>query len=273
MRISLVVATIDRTDEPARLLASLSNQEHDDWEVIIVDQNPDDRLSAILDRFSDLPVRRIRAEQGASRARNLGLEVAVGEVVGFPDDDCWYPPTLVSRVAACFRDTRPDGLTGRQVSPEGRPAYWFSDRPEPVHRFNVWRTSTASTIWVRRQALREVGGFDDRLGPGADSPWQAAEDIELVLRLVEAGYRIEYHPTLEVHHPETAYDERAPRRALAYGRAVGRVLRLYGYPTWFVASFLIRPLGGTLFSLMTLRPSRARFHWALLRGRLLGYLS
>ena len=46
--ISLIVATKDRVAELGRLLGSLENQVYREFEVIIVDQNPDDRLEAVL---------------------------------------------------------------------------------------------------------------------------------------------------------------------------------------------------------------------------------
>lgn len=44
-RFSLIVATIGRTAEFSVLLESLAGQETRDFELIVVDQNPDDRLS------------------------------------------------------------------------------------------------------------------------------------------------------------------------------------------------------------------------------------
>ena len=52
MRFSLIVATLGRTAELRRLLESLAVQTHQDFEVIVVDQNTDDRVSQILAPFA-----------------------------------------------------------------------------------------------------------------------------------------------------------------------------------------------------------------------------
>jgi GT2 family glycosyltransferase len=49
-----------------------------------------------------------------------------------------------------------------------------------------------------RSTINEVGGFDERLGPGA--PFPAAEDNDLGYRLLEAGYRIFYEPRAVLYH-------------------------------------------------------------------------
>ncbi len=92
-RFSLIVATIARTDELRRLLVSLTQQEFSDYEVILVDQNEDDRIQNVIVEFTDrLTLIRISSPKGASRARNSGLPKASGEIIAFPDDDCWYSP-------------------------------------------------------------------------------------------------------------------------------------------------------------------------------------
>jgi len=49
-----------------------------------------------------------------------------------------------------------------------------------------------------RSAIDEVGGFDERLGPGA--PFPGAEDNDLGFRLLERGYRILYVPEAVIFH-------------------------------------------------------------------------
>ena len=49
-RLSLIVATLGREAELSRCLGSLAAQTSRDFEVVVVDQNADDRLAALLDR-------------------------------------------------------------------------------------------------------------------------------------------------------------------------------------------------------------------------------
>ncbi len=63
-RFSLIVCTVTRTAELEAFLGSLAAQKQPPaFEVIVVDQNPDDRLAPLLDRCRGrFPVRRLRSE-------------------------------------------------------------------------------------------------------------------------------------------------------------------------------------------------------------------
>ena len=100
---SLVVATVDRVAELERLLASLEAQSFQDFEVLVVDQNEDERLAPVMARHPRLRLSHLRSERGVSRARNVGLRAAQGEIVAIPDDDCWYPENLLASVAEWFQ--------------------------------------------------------------------------------------------------------------------------------------------------------------------------
>ena len=100
----LVVATVDRVEPLGRLLASLERQTHRAFRVLLVDQNEDDRLDAVLAEHGELDLVRLRvaarplprAERGARRGSRRTL-------VAFPDDDCEYPDDLLERVARAAR--------------------------------------------------------------------------------------------------------------------------------------------------------------------------
>jgi GT2 family glycosyltransferase len=239
----LVVATVGRTAELERFLASLDAQTHRDFRVLVVDQNADDRIVPLLDDR----VVRLRSEPGLSRARNTALPELRGDAVAFPDDDCVYPADLLERVAD--RLARLDGVTGREP--------WWTTEAARLTRENLWNRAISFTIFLRRELVERVGAFDERLGLPASS----GEEIDYLIRALDAGARIDYDPTLVVEHPRKQADV-----AARDGESVGYLLRKHRYGPRTVARMLIRPAAG-----IVLHPGQARMHGATLRGRVRGY--
>ena len=100
---SLILATSGRTTELRRFFGSLAAAGAADCECIVVDQNADDRLQPILAAWSDrISIKHLRSSPGLSHARNVGLSRATGELLAFPDDDCWYSPGLLRQVRSFF---------------------------------------------------------------------------------------------------------------------------------------------------------------------------
>ncbi|MFO0159412.1 MAG: glycosyltransferase family A protein, partial [Alphaproteobacteria bacterium] len=177
MRFSLIVATLGRSGEIGALLESLLTQDRDDLEVIIVDQNADDRVTPVLQPYAArLPITHLRsALRNANHARNLGLRQARGEIVTFPDDDCLYPPSVLTRVDAAFRTAPSLGvLTGPAASPEGGlgSGRW-REESGAIDLTNVWTSVIEFNLFLPRQLMLTLGGFDERLGPG--TRWGSAE--------------------------------------------------------------------------------------------------
>lgn len=275
---TLVLATLGRTEEIERFLDSLVRQQYRSVEVLVVDQNRDNRLMGILERFGKtLSLTRLHSEPGLSRARNVALAVATGDIVAFPDDDCWYPDELLIRVARFFREHPDvDGLSGRVAHQEQGPSYARFDRSAGfVTLRNVWQRVSSVSFFLRRGVITAVGGFDEQLGIGAGTPWGGGEDIDYPLRALKEGYTIHYDPSIVAMHPSPfrlGYDQ-ASVRAFRYGAGIGRVWRKHSFPKWLVAYYLMRPLGGSVLSFLMARPSRARYYLWAFRGRVLGWLS
>ena len=136
--VSLVVATVGRTQELSRMLASIDRQSLKGIELIIVDQNTDDRVEKLLEAWKEtLTFRHVRSPKGLSRARNAGIKLASGPIICFPDDDCWYPDNLLEHVSKWFDRhqaydflccTAQDG-SGREVASRW-PSHSLNDRSQ-----------------------------------------------------------------------------------------------------------------------------------------------
>ncbi|MDO9706817.1 glycosyltransferase family 2 protein [Paracraurococcus lichenis] len=275
MRVSLIVATRGRDREVGALFESLAAQGAAGLEVIVVDQNADDRLAPVIAAWRDrlaLTWRRT-ARAHANHARNLGLALARGDLVGFPDDDCILPPGLLARVVAAFAaDPALAILTGPAASPEGGlgSGRWRREAGL-IDAGNVWTSVIEFNLFLRREVALALGGFDERLGPG--TPLGSAEGNDLVLRAIAAGHAARYDPAQQVVHPDKRLTPVAVERAALYGRGMGFVLRRHAAPAGVWLPFMVRPLGGIALSLLRFRLLAARYYAATLRGRLEGFLA
>jgi glycosyltransferase involved in cell wall biosynthesis len=272
MKFSLVIATVGRVVELERLLRSLRGQTHRDFEAIVVDQNSDDRLVPTI-AAAGFPVRHVVSERGLSRARNVGIRHVSGDAIAFPDDDCWYGPDTLARVAGFF-ERRPEVslLAGMARDADGHPSQlrWPVEAVD-LDRFNVWRRAISFTVFVKSEVVRSVGRFDELVGVGAGTPWGSGEETDYLLRALDAGFRGHYDPSVVVFHPPALKNSiGAEDKAYRYGCGYGRLLRKHRMPWWFRAVALGRPVAGLGLAVPRRDGAEARYFWGMFRGRLRG---
>ncbi len=230
-RFSIIVATIGRTNELRRLLESLTQQDFSDFEVIVVDQNDDHRLDEVMNEFDGrVPLMRIFSAKGVSRARNCGIRQATGDLIAFPDDDCWYPAGLLPKVDQWFREHRKYSILAvGAVDDQGVPSgnRWFQSSCDLLP-INVFRTTFCSSLFMRWEAL--YGNvFDEGLHRG--------EETDLVLRILDTGLRGRFDRAWHIGHPRRdMLSESIPKeRADSYGCGMGYVLRMHSlFSLWMV---------------------------------------
>lgn len=201
MYLSVVVATRDRPELLDGCLVSLREALTPEDELIVVDSAS---VSASTEAVATARgARLIRCSvQGTSLARNAGWRAARGVWIAFVDDDVRVDPTWAEALRAATQ-ARPgvSFLTGRLrlERPTERPVAVFdADTPIPIDRATVDDVGHGANFVARREALEAVGGYDESLGPGAR--WQAGEDLELIDRLVVAGFTGRYEPGVSGYH-------------------------------------------------------------------------
>ncbi|MBA3467450.1 MAG: glycosyltransferase family 2 protein [Gemmatimonadaceae bacterium] len=272
-KFSLVLATVGRVELVERFLKSVAAQGYPNLEVLVADQNTDERLTPLIKRLSHrLSIRHLRPPLGLSRARNAALRHVTGDVVAFPDDDSVYPPELLHRVAHTLaKYPGIGGLVGCPVVHEtGAPFRGFGRQAVDLTHRNVWSLTSSIGLFLRADTVEMVGSFDESLGLGAGTPWGSNEDRDYPLRAIDLGVRIRYEPSIRVEHPIGDYGNH--RQAFSYGAGLGRVLRLRATRLSDVAALVVvRPLGGLALSLLRGRWSAATFYLHSLRGRIYGW--
>jgi GT2 family glycosyltransferase len=274
---SLVVATRYRSKEVTKLLDSLVAQTYKDFDVIIVDQNDDDRLQPVLEPYAEtLRLRHLRSKtSGKAAANNVGLSICEGDVIGFPDDDCWYAPDLLSRTADAF-DAHPewDALTGCEAPSKDSVRYdRFDQVPGQVVQDNVMRRHISFAAFFRKKATAGLF-YDERLGIGAETIWGSGEETDFLLRFIKRGRWVQYEPTLVVYHPDWGkgpYTMQAIAKARRYGMGMGRILQVHDFSARLTLKYFCRPLLGGFYTLMLGKPKKAVYHWSIFVGRITGW--
>ena len=275
--ISMVASTLGRDVEMRLLLDTLSTQNDDRFELIVVDQNADDRLVPILaDYQGRFPIRHIKsAEKGLDRGRNLGARHATGEWLLFPDDDSWYPADFLKTLRYLIATEPSDIYSGRSLNKDGKEIMVsFLGEDAEISRANIWHVLIEWVIVFRAEIYRKAGGFDNDLGAGSGTPWNSGEGQDLVLRCLSQGAKGLFRRALYGFHPEeqpNANPQAHISKMHGYSRGKGFVMRRHGYSFLEFLPELLRPAAGFLVYTATLKPTLARRSLAILKGRLYGW--
>lgn len=273
--LSLIVATKGRPRPLEALFASLAAQSYRDFEVVVVDQNSDERVGSPDQEGWPFPVQHLRTpgESGLSCARNNGISVARGRIFLFPDDDCWYPPQFLADALSRMRSVDADVLAGRAADETGRDINGrFAKSFTLIDRGNVFSTGIEWVVFVKRRVVERIGGYDEAIGVGAATPWQACEGQDLMLRAVNANFRCVFDPAIFGHHAEL--DIRSPgmlAKGRSYARGHGYVLRRHGYSMSAGLGWVARPIVRAGLSLLRGDRALVGYYCNVALGRLEGW--
>lgn len=174
-------------------LRSLQAQSLADWEAIVIDDGAPDDVAGAVQPFADDPrIRLIQSDNGGlPTARNRAIGHARAPLIALLDgDDVVEPGYLAAMVRAIEADPA-IGLVCCDATYFGdsRVGERFSDHvpqegPVTLDRVLSRQFNIFITVLFRAEAWREVGGFDASL--------RSAEDIDLWLRILGAGWRAAY---------------------------------------------------------------------------------
>lgn len=206
--VTVVISTRNRGDKVVAAVQTVLLNDYPGFELSVVDQSEDDRTEVAMRAFSSEPrVRYVKtATEGLSTGRNVGIAGGRGELIAVTDDDCRVPTDWLRELAAAFAVDRRIGVVFGTVlaGPHDRTAGFITSYASraPVlarsmkdkHRVE----GIGACIGLRRTVWEELSGFDQMLGAGA--PLKAAEDADLSLRALQAGYFVYETPRVTVTH-------------------------------------------------------------------------
>jgi GT2 family glycosyltransferase len=199
--VSIIIPTYKDWARLSLCLQSLTNQTYDVnfFEIIVVNNYTSDKVpdNYFIPHNCKIVV---ESQPGSYVARNTGIKLSVGEIVGFTDSDCIPDHDWISNAVKAFELNRNFERIAGKIR-----LYYKSDRLtnaelyETVYAFNqdiyVEQDGTGVTanMFSFKHVFEEVGMFREDLLSGGDYEW--------AIRARNADYKIQYSDNVIVSHP------------------------------------------------------------------------
>jgi glycosyltransferase involved in cell wall biosynthesis len=204
--ISVIIPAYNGEETIRETIESVLNQTFKDFEILVINDGSQDATLDIINSIKDFRLKVFSySNAGQAVSRNRGFSQSSGEFIAFLDaDDLWTPTKLEAQLKAL------------QDNPQAAVAYSWSDFIDEKGQFlrGASRSTLSGDVYakllltdfldngsnplIRRQALIEVGGFDETLTP--------AEDWDMWLRLA-ARYHFVLVPAPHILYRQSANSE------------------------------------------------------------------
>ena len=225
MKLSIIIVSYNTKDYLEDTLQSIKQStDHLEKEIIVVDNASTDGSLEMLNKFNWVKLINNKHNLGYAAANNSGLKQARGEYILFLNSDTKiFPHTLSTMID--FMDQHPDvgistcrvELPSGQIDPashRGFPTPWNAltyflglEKLLPKTKFfsgyhQSWKDMTqvhdidspaGAFFLTRKSILDQIGGFDNQF-------FMYAEDLDLSLRIKQAGWKIMYVPLTKIIH-------------------------------------------------------------------------
>ncbi len=229
LSISIVINTYNRAASLSATLQSLRRLNYPRFEVIVVNGPSTDNTMELLKAHA--PSIRVGtcSDRNLSISRNVGIEMARGDLVAFLDDDAVPAENWLNDAADAFDGDEVGGAGGFVYDHTGynlQYRYSVSNRLGTA-RWNVPESATefcypgclefpylqGTNAIFRRDALLEIGGFDEEFEYYLD-------ETDVCLRLVDAGYLLKQLSNAFVYHRFLPSHIRSENRVVTAWRSV-----------------------------------------------------
>jgi O-antigen biosynthesis protein len=215
-RISVIVCTYNGTATLRECLEGLGALAYPNYEVIVIDDGSTDGTGDLAAKYD---VRLVQTEnRGLSNARNLGLELATGEIVAYTDDDAYPDPHWLHYLAHAFRTGDFAAVGGPNLPPAGEDFVAEAVANAPGGPTHVLLSDCEAehipgcNMAFRTDALRALGGFDAQFRTAGD-------DVDICWRIQQAGWKVGFHPAALVWHHRRKTVRAYWKQQTGYGRA------------------------------------------------------
>lgn len=212
-RVSVIIPCYNAAGFIRRAVDSVLAQTYPDVELVIVDDCSPDDLRAALESYEGRYVfSRNQFNVGTSASRNNGATKATGEMLAFLDQDDWWPPDLLARLApACAEGTAAcyDNYVLSDADLAGSEEVWQT-RPTVLEQAHPWHCAQVDwdsmdimfhgapmlKILVHHKDFDKAGGYDAR--------FYGVEDFHFAVKLLASRVSLKIVPDVKGYYLDHA---------------------------------------------------------------------
>ena len=192
MKISIITVVFNGEDTITGAINSVSKQDHDDVEHIIIDGGSTDDTVEVIKRVVGGRAKIIsERDDGIYDAMNKGLSYSTGDVIGYlHSDDLLANEKILGEISSIFSNNDIDVIYGnleyvKRTDLNNIVRYWRAGKFS-LSKLKFGWMPPHPTIYVRREIYNRVGLFDKEL--------KISADYDFILRMLKtSGLKIYYH--------------------------------------------------------------------------------
>lgn len=180
--VSVIIPTYNSARFISEAIGSIFHQTVKAHEIIVVDDGSADDTETIIKNMEGNIRYEYQENAGVAAARNRGLELARGDLIGFIDaDDIWLKNKLEIQVNVLRKNPEYEMAVGLVYR---IPLSKTQGALNKINGKGEYATHVGSALF-QKQVFGKVGNFDEEMKFG--------EDVDLFLRILEAGVKVWGH--------------------------------------------------------------------------------
>ncbi|MBD9178121.1 MAG: glycosyltransferase [Odoribacter splanchnicus] len=263
---SIIIPLYNRPAEIRELLDSLVQQAYKHFEVVVVEDGSTEKSEDIVASFRDrLEVKYFFKENsGPGLSRNYGAERASGDYFIFLDSDCIVPVEYLQEIENELSTSPVDAFGGPDRAHES-----FTDQQKAIN-YSMTSILTTGGIRGKKKSMEKFHprsfnmGFSRRVFETTKgfSGMRFGEDIDMSIRIMEAGFQTRLFPAAYVYHKRRTSWKKFFKQIYNSGIARINLYLLHPaslkvvhlLPACFVVGVSVLVIGAILVSIWSLLP-------------------
>tara|TARA_Y100000768_G_C23987597_1_gene689917 strand:+ start:697 stop:1554 length:858 start_codon:yes stop_codon:yes gene_type:complete len=269
---SIVCATKGNDNQLNELCNSLNNQIYKNFELIICDQNINDKNKAFLKIFKNLQIKYIKSKVGLSFARNKGIRSSKGDFLIFLDDDIILKKNFLKKINDLLNKNN-HNIIAYSVEDENKKKFLkYPKKSCYLINLNQIFNSISSVSFVINSKNKLF--FDKEIGLGSKSIYQSGEETDYILRVIKKfKYKIYFEKSIFVIHKNKKINFiKEISKTFYYGCGWGYVVKKNRLSKKFIIKSLLKLIININYHVITFNLRRFIISISAICGRIFGLI-